>query len=86
MLFISTSLSAQTIVPEQKYQMQFISTFEAGQTGAGMYKLYDQSDDVICYVLMPDTASRKKINGKWVYDANSLGSLSCLKANSPRKH
>ena len=83
MLFISTSLSAQTIVPEQKYQMQFIATFEAGQTGAGIYKLYDQSDDVICYVLMPDTASRKKIDGKWVYDANSLGSLSCLKANSP---
>ena len=27
----------------------------------------------------------KKIDGKWVYDANSLGSLSCLKANSPPK-
>jgi hypothetical protein len=84
-LFISTNICAQTTAPEQKYQMQFIATFEAGQSGAGIYKLYDQSDDVICYVLMPDTASRKKIDGKWVYDANSLGSLSCLKANSPPK-
>lgn len=85
MFFSSTNIWAQTTTPEQKQQMQFIATFEAGQTGAGIYKLYDQSDDVICYVLMPDTASRKKIDGKWVYDANSLGSLSCLKANSPSK-
>lgn len=83
--FILTSASAQTTAPEQKFQMQYITTFEAGQTGAGIYKLYDQSDDVICYVLMPDTASRKKIEGKWVYDSNSLGSISCLKANSPAK-
>ena len=85
MFYSSTNISAQTATPEQKHQMQFIATFEAGQSGAGIYKLYDQSDDVICYVLMPDTASRKKIDGKWVYDANSLGSLSCLKAISPPK-
>lgn len=66
--------------------MQYIATFEAGQPGAGIYKLYDQSDDVICYVLMPDTASRKQADGKWVYESNSLGSLSCIKANSPAKN
>ena len=65
--------------------MQYIATFEAGQPGAGIYKLYDASDDVVCYVLMPDTASRKQIDGKWVYDSNSLGSISCLKANSLSK-
>lgn len=69
----------------QKAQMQYIATFEAGQPGAGVYKLYDQSDDVICYVLMPETASRKQVDGKWVYEANALGSLSCLKANSSEK-
>lgn len=84
-LFTSISGYTQTTAPEPKHQMQYITTFEAGQSGAGIYKLYDQSDDVICYVLMPDTASRKKIDGKWVYDANSLGSLSCLKANSSLK-
>lgn len=65
--------------------MQFIASFEAGQPGASIYKLYDASDDVICYILMPDTASRKHVEGKWVYDSNSLGSISCLKANSPVK-
>lgn len=77
--------SAQNSNSTQKAQMQYIATFEAGQPGAGIYKLYDASDDVICYVLMPDTASRKQVDGKWVYDSNSLGSLSCLKANSPPK-
>ena len=82
---ISSSIFAQSSNPAQKAQMQYIATFEAGQPGAGIYKLYDVSDDVICYVLMPDTASRKQVDGKWVYDSNSLGSLSCLKANSPAK-
>ena len=82
---ISSSALAQSSNPAQKVQMQYIATFEAGQPGAGIYKLYDASDDVICYVLMPDTASRKQVDGKWVYDSNSLGSLSCLKANSPSK-
>lgn len=62
--------------------MQYVTTFEAGQPGAGIYKLYDQSDDVICYVLMPETASRKQMDGKWVYESNSLGSISCLKARA----
>ena len=79
------SAVAQTAQTGQKVQMQYIATFEAGQPGAGIYKLYDASDDVICYVLMPDTAARKQVDGKWVYDSNTLGSLSCLKANSPAK-
>jgi hypothetical protein len=77
---------AQNAQSGQKAQMQYIATFEAGQPGAGIYKLYDVSDDVICYVLMPDTASRKQVDGKWVYESNALGSLSCLKANSTAKN
>jgi hypothetical protein len=82
-----TSLNAvaQTTETGQKVQMQYIATFEAGQPGAGIYKLYDASDDIICYVLMPDTAARKQVEGKWVYDSNTLGSLSCLKANTSVK-
>lgn len=76
---------AQNNQIQQKAQMQYVGTFEAGQPGAGIYKLYDQSDDVICYVLMPETASRKQVDGKWVYESNSLGSISCLKANSSPK-
>lgn len=65
--------------------MLFISSFDAGQPGASIYKIYDASEDVVCYMLMPDTASRRKIDSKWVYEANSLGSISCLKNNSSRK-
>ncbi len=82
---ISLDSLAQNSQQVQKSQMQYVSTFEAGQPGAGIYKLYDQSDDVICYVLMPETASRKQVDGKWVYDANALGAISCLKANSSQK-
>ncbi|WP_353431450.1 hypothetical protein [Polynucleobacter sp. MWH-UH23A] len=83
--FCTSIAIAQINQPHQKNQMQYIGTFEAGQPGAGIYKLYDPSDDVICYVLMPETASRKQVDGKWVYESNSLGSLSCLKANSAPK-
>lgn len=83
--FLSCAAFSQSNQVAQKAQMQYIATFEAGQPGAGIYKLYDQSDNVICYVLMPDTASRKQVDNKWVYESNSLGSLSCLKANSSIK-
>jgi hypothetical protein len=82
---LAFNVFAQGAQQGQKAQLQYIATFEAGQPGAGIYKLYDQSDDVICYVLMPDTASRKQVDSKWVYDSNSLGSISCIKANSPAK-
>jgi hypothetical protein len=82
---LTFNVFAQGAQQGQKAQLQYIATFEAGQPGAGIYKLYDQSDDVICYVLMPDTASRKQVDSKWVYDSNSLGSISCIKANSPAK-
>lgn len=84
-VFISCICFAQNNQAVQKTQMQYVATFEAGQPGAAIYKLYDASDDVICYVLMPETASRKQVDGKWVYESNSLGSLSCLKAGSSAK-
>jgi hypothetical protein len=67
----------------QKAQMRYVATFEAGAPNASIYKLYDASDDVICYILMPDSAIKKQLDGKLVYEGNNLGSLSCLKANSP---
>lgn len=83
--FAFFNVFAQNVQPGQKAQMFFVTAFEAGQPGASIYKLYDQADDIICYVLMPDTASRKQVDGKWVYESNSLGSISCVKANSPPK-
>lgn len=75
--------NAQVGASNQKSQMQYLGTFEAGQPGAGIYKLYDASDDVICYVLMPDTASRKQVDAKWVYESNALGSISCVRGRIP---
>jgi hypothetical protein len=80
---VSPTVFAQNTQATLKSQMRYVATFEAGQPGASIYKLYDASDDVICYILMPDTAIKKQVDGKLVYEGNTLGSLSCLKANSP---
>ena len=73
------SALAQSFAQPKKASMQYVATFEAGHPGAGIYKLYDASEDVVCYLLMPDTVSRKQVEGKQVYEANSLGSISCVK-------
>jgi hypothetical protein len=78
-LYTSYSLAQAT----PKAQMRYVATFEAGLPNASIYKLYDVSEDVICYILMPDTAIKKQVDGKLVYEGNTLGSLSCLKANLP---
>lgn len=82
-LYASHSWAQGNTQSTQKSQMRYVATFEAGQPNASIYKLYDASDDVICYILMPDTAIKKQLDSKLVYEGNTLGSLSCLKANSP---
>ena len=63
----------------QKPMMQMVGKFDAGQPNVSIFKLYDASDDVICYALMPEVVSRKQTENGWTYDANSIGSISCLK-------
>jgi len=63
----------------QKAQMRFIGTFESGYKDAGIYKMVDVSDDVICYVLMPDNSSNRVVDGKLIYEANNVGAISCVK-------
>jgi len=64
--------------------MKFLGAFDAGQPDVSIVKLYDASDDVLCYVLMPDSASRRQVDKeKWVYEANAVGSISCLKVKVP---
>jgi hypothetical protein len=62
-----------------KAQMRFLGVFEAGHRDVGIYKMLDASDDVICYVLMPEHASKKVVDGKMMYEGNSVGSISCVK-------
>ena len=70
--------------PTEKPKMQFMGAYDAGQPGANIYKMFDPTEDVVCYLLMPEVAGRKQIaQDKWIYDGNSVGSISCLKVRVP---
>lgn len=69
-------------VANSQQQMQFITSFDAGQQGVKIFKLFDPSDNVLCYILMPEVVSRKLVeqtSDKWLYEGNSIGSISCVK-------
>ena len=71
--------------PVEKPKMIFLAEFDAGQPNAGIFKLFDPSDEVICYILMPTSALKRQVEvGVWAYEANSLGSISCVKVTLPR--
>lgn len=68
----------------EKPKMKFLGAYDAGQPGVNIYKLLDPTEDVVCYVLMPEVAGRKPVDGgKWIYDGNTVGSISCLKVRVP---
>ena len=77
---ISYSQNTET----KKPMMKFLGAFDAGVANVSIIKLLDTTDDVLCYVLMPDNASRRQLEkDKWVYEANTVGSISCLKVRVP---
>lgn len=64
--------------------MKFLGAYDAGQPNVSIIKLLDPTDDVLCYVLVPDIAIRKQIDkDKWTYESNTVGSISCLKVMVP---
>lgn len=80
-LIFLTSVHAQT----KKAQLQFLGAFDAGQEGVNIYKMYDGSDSVICYLLMPETVGRRPVDDsgkKWIYDGNSIGAISCVRTRT----
>ena len=78
------SVLAQSKMPPEKPKMQFMGAYDAGQAGVSIYKMFDPTEDVVCYILAPEVASRKALDGdKWIYDGNSAGSISCLKVKLP---
>ena len=81
LLLASTGLvNAQTQKSPEKPKMQFMGAYDGGQPGVSIYKLFDPTDDVVCYVLTPEIAGRKQdASGVWIYEGNSAGSISCLK-------
>jgi len=83
-LFFFANVQAQDKKVAEKPRMQFMGAYDAGQAGANIYKMFDPTEDVVCYILMPETAGRKAVEGgKWIYDGNNIGSISCLKVKLP---
>lgn len=72
-------LSGNTFGQQTKKTFSVVDVIDAGQPQAIILKLYDADADVLCYVLMPEKAGRKMVDSGWVYDGNSIGSISCLK-------
>jgi hypothetical protein len=77
-LLISWPANAQIAATHRK--MTVVDVYDAGQPQAIILKLYDPGSDVICYVLMPEQASRKPLGSTWIYDGNTVGSISCVAA------
>jgi hypothetical protein len=85
LLNLTLSLCAYAETKESKKPiMKFLGAYDAGVSNASIIKLFDPTDEVLCYVLMPDNTSRRQVDkDKWVYEANSVGSISCLKVRVP---
>lgn len=82
--FIISSPSIAQSFQNEKPKMKFLGAFDAGQPNVSIIKLLDPTDDVLCYVLMPDHAARKQVDkDTWTYEANSVGTISCLKVMVP---
>lgn len=69
-------------IAQARKSLKLVEVFDAGQPQTIILKLYDDKADVLCYVLMPELAARKQINSNWIYDANTIGSISCVKQSS----
>lgn len=60
--------------------MTYMGAYDSGQAGVSIHKLFDPTEDVVCYLLMPDQAGRKEgVGGGWIYDGNSVGAMSCIR-------
>ena len=78
-MFFSGAAFAQTAA--QKPKMVYMGAYDSGQASVSIHKLFDPTEDVVCYLLMPDQAGRKEgLNGGWIYEGNSVGAMSCVKA------
>lgn len=85
LIFFTTSSFSQNKPPTSptKAQMTYMGTFDAGQPGVGIFKMFDPTDGIVCYIMTPENVVNKIIDNKITYEANSIGSISCVKATQP---
>lgn len=78
LLVFSGVAQAQQIPVKPK--MTYMGAYDSGQANVSIHKLFDPTEDVVCYLLMPDQAGRKEgVNGGWIYEGNTVGAMSCVK-------
>ena len=75
LLFTSASAFAQR---KEKMQFEWIGPFEGPVKSSSIYKFIDRKERVICYVMHPDSIAGQLAIGGQQYDANSVGSISCV--------
>ena len=57
-------------------RMKPMGKFSAGVPNAGIYKLFDETDNIVCYVLMPNYLETKRENGgELTYNSNTIVSM-----------
>ena len=78
-LFTLVMIASGVATAQTRKGLNLIEVFDAGQPQTIILKLHDDKADVLCYVLMPELASRKQVNSNWIYDGNTIGSISCVK-------
>lgn len=77
LLLCLASLAAQA---QTKPKMTYMGAYDSGQAGVSLHKVFDPTEDVVCYLLMPDQAGRREgVGGGWIYEGNSVGAMSCVK-------
>lgn len=78
-LFVFSGVAQAQQAPA-KPKMTYMGAYDSGQASVSIHKLFDPTEDVVCYLLMPDQAGRKEgVNGGWIYEGNSVGAMSCVK-------
>ena len=78
-LFTLVMIASGVATAQTRKGLKLVEVFDAGQPQTIILKLHDDKADVLCYVLMPELASRKQVNSNWIYDGNTIGSISCVK-------
>lgn len=77
---LALMMISQLACAESKPKMTYMGAYDSGQAGVSIHKLFDPTEEVVCYLLMPDQAGRKEgVSGGWIYEGNSVGAMSCVK-------
>ena len=64
--------------PRERQKLDWVEEYEGPVVSSAISKAIDRKEIVICYILHPDNVRGDAGRGTQTYDANSLGSISCV--------